>query len=73
MSVFKGFRVVINQANEKAQTASFYPIRRNLCKCRAPNCLVLLKCIVTSDWFYILENINIYFKLTAKLKKNRSD
>lgn len=24
-----------------------------------------------SDWFYILENINIYFKLTAKLKKNK--
>lgn len=24
-----------------------------------------------SDWFYILGNINIYFKLTAKLKKNR--
>lgn len=33
--------------------------------------MVLLKCIVMSDWFYILENINIYFKLTAKLKKNK--
>lgn len=73
MSVFKGFRAVINQANEKAQSTSLYPIRRNLCKCRAPNCLVLLKCTVMSDWFYIFENVNIYFKLIAKLKKNRSD
>lgn len=71
MSVFKSFRAVINQANEKAQTSSFYPIRRNLCKARAPNYLVLLKSIVISDWFYILENINIYFKPTVKLKKNR--
>lgn len=24
-----------------------------------------------SDWFHILENINIYFKLPVKLKKNK--
>lgn len=58
---------------KKAQSTSLYPIRRNLCKCRAPNCLVLLKCTGMSDWFYIFENVNIYFKLIAKLKKNRSD
>lgn len=27
--------------------------------------------MVVSDWFYILENINIYFKLPVKLKKNK--
>lgn len=71
MSVFQGFRAIINQAHEKAQASSFYPIREISARPGHQTVWLCGNALWLSDWFYILENINIYIKLPVKLKKNK--